>query len=279
MPTDIALCVNNLHFQYGATPVLHGVSLDVPAGAVCGLLGPNGSGKTTLFKCCMKFLAPTQGSIAVDGQDIARMSTAAFARHVAYVPQEHRQAFPFLVRDVVLMGRTPHMRRLFRLDGKDRQEAHAALEQVGMAHLADTPCNRLSGGQRQLVLIARALAQETPVLLLDEPTSALDFSNQMAVWGLLRAIARRGKTVVVCCHDPNHILWFCDRVAVLHQGRVLTEGAPQTVVTTEVLHTIYGPCCEHSGPCCEPSDPHGTPGSSPQLPMVRPLIPHLELSA
>ena len=241
--TDCALHVDGLRFAYGQHAVLHGVSLAVSKGEVCGLLGPNGSGKTTLFKCCMGFLPVREGTVRLFGEPLARRSPARLAKIMAYVPQEHRQPFPYRVREMVLMGRSPHLRSLFRLDADDARKAQAALERVGMAHLADEPCNRLSGGQRQLVLIARALAQETPLLLLDEPTSALDFSNQVAVWSMVRDIARDGKTVVVCCHDPNHILWFCDRVVVLNEGRVLADGVPGHVLTTQTLQAIYGPCC------------------------------------
>lgn len=244
---DAALDVRNLHFGYeDGKAALHDVSFTVAPGEVCGLLGPNGSGKSTLFRCCMRFLKPSSGCIRLFGKDAGGMDIRTLARQVAYVPQEHRQPFPFPAREVVLMGRTPHMRGLFCLGAKDADMAMAALDRVGMAHVANIPCSKLSGGQRQLVLIARALAQETPLLLLDEPTSALDFSNQLAVWDVLRRIAAEGVAVVVCCHDPNHIMWFCDRVVVLHEGRVLTDGKPAVVVNTEVLHTIYGKCCARS---------------------------------
>lgn len=247
MPSEHpALHVQQVRYAYGARAVLDGVTLDVDAGTVCGLLGPNGSGKTTLFKCCMNILTPQSGHITLWGQSLTGLRPAALARLVAYVPQEHRQAFPFRVRDMVLMGRSPHMRGLFRLADEDQRQVDAALERVGLADLADVPCNQLSGGQRQLVLLARALAQQTPLLLLDEPTSALDFSNQMAVWSMIRAIAGDGKTVLVCCHDPNHILWFCDQAVMLHEGRVLADGPPQSVITTPLLHAIYGPCCVRS---------------------------------
>lgn len=241
--SQFALSVDQLGFHYGSTPVLRDISFQVSPGEVCGLLGPNGSGKTTLFKCCMRFLPLHSGSVQLFGQSIATRSPAEMARLVAYVPQEHRQPFPFRVRDMVLMGRSPHMRSLFRLSAHDRQQVDSALERAGIAHLADALCNQLSGGQRQLVLIARALAQETPLLLLDEPTSALDFSNQMALWAIIRGIAQGGKTVVVCCHDPNHILWFCDRALVLQHGQMLANGQPNQIMTTKLLQTIYGPCC------------------------------------
>lgn len=241
-----ALTVDTVRFRYDGTDVLHGVSFSVAPGEVCGLLGPNGSGKSTLFKCCMKFLRPSAGSVRLFGQDATHLKIGELARLVAYVPQEHSQPFPFPALDVVRMGRTPHMGGLFRLSRQDDDVAIAALERVGMTHVANTPCNQLSGGQRQLVLVARALAQQTPLLLLDEPTSALDFSNQIGIWDVLRRIAAEGVAVVVCCHDPNHIMWFCDRVVVLHEGRVLAQGVPDQVVDTAVLKTIYGRCCARS---------------------------------
>ena len=240
---DFALDIRRLSFSYGRRTILHKVTLSVRAGEICGLLGPNGSGKSTLFRCCMGFLHPEEGSIHVRGTNIAHMRPAQLARHVAYVPQEHRQPFPFPVRDMVLMGRSPHMQGWLRLSRKDRDIADEVMERIGISHLADMACNQLSGGQRQLVLIARAMAQKTPLILLDEPTSALDFSNQLAVWTALREVAQQGVAILVCCHDPNHILWFCDRAAVMHEGAILAEGPAKTALTAQVLRHVYGPRC------------------------------------
>ena len=238
-----ALDIQGLTFSYGNKTVLHDISLSVRPGQICGLLGPNGSGKSTLFRCCMGFLHPERGHIHVRGVNIAHMRPADLARHVAYVPQEHRQPFPFVVRDMVLMGRSPHMEGWFRLGGRDKDAAEAAMQRIGIASLADTACNQLSGGQRQLVLIARAMAQKTPLILLDEPTSALDFSNQLAVWNVLREVAGQGVAILVCCHDPNHILWFCDTAAVMSKGRIFAAGPVHTTVTESILQHIYGPQC------------------------------------
>ena len=238
-----ALDIRGLSFSYGHQKILNDISLCVKSGEICGLLGPNGCGKSTLFRCCMGFLHPEQGQVRVRGVNIAHMRPSALAAHVAYVPQEHRQPFPFNVRDLVLMGRTPRMNGWFRLNRDDERIAEEAMLRIGIDHLADRPCTQLSGGQRQLVLIARAMAQQTPLVLLDEPTSALDFSNQLAVWNVLREIASQGVAVLVCCHDPNHILWFCDRVAVMHEGRICAEGPSDEVVNEEILQRIYGPQC------------------------------------
>lgn len=242
-PSTNALDIRALSFCYGGQKVLEDISLSVKAGEICGLLGPNGCGKSTLFRCCMGFLHPHGGQIRVQGINIAHMKPSALAAHVAYVPQEHRQAFPFTVRDMVLMGRSPRMSGWFRLRKEDERIAEEAMERIGILHLADRPCSQLSGGQRQLVLIARAMTQQTPLILLDEPTSALDFSNQLAVWNVLREVAAQGVAVLVCCHDPNHILWFCDKAAVMHEGHVCAEGPSTHVVTEEVLQRIYGPQC------------------------------------
>ncbi len=245
MRVDGALEAVDLHYRYGRHDVLRGLSFRSDAGRVCGLLGPNGSGKTTLFKCCLHFLKPRQGVIRLMGENMARMSTKDLARVVSYVPQDSRMAFPFTVREMVRMGRTPHLGSFGagRLSPEDRRIGDEAMERAGIAHLADKVCHRLSGGQRQLVLIARAMAQNAPLMLLDEPTSALDFHNQIEVWNMLRQVAAEGVSVVVCCHDPNHILWYCDEVAVIHQGRCLASGHPAATLSPAVLQTIYGDRC------------------------------------
>lgn len=242
-PADAALDIRNLSFSYGRKNILRQVSLTVRPGEICGLLGPNGSGKSTLFRCCMGFLHPQKGHIHVKGVNIAHMPPAKLARHVAYVPQEHRQPFPFPVRDMVLMGRSPHMTGFSPVTKADRDIAAEAMERIGISALADTACNQLSGGQRQLVLIARAMAQQTPLILLDEPTSALDFRNQLAVWKVLREVAGQGVAVLVCCHDPNHILWFCDRAAVLHKGSLAAEGPAREALGQDTLRQVYGEEC------------------------------------
>ena len=238
------LKVEHLSFSYAnGDPVLNDVSFEVPAGRICGLFGPNGCGKTTLFKCCLKFLKYSRGSIKVGGCDVETCSIKDMAKRVSYVPQEHKPPFPYLVRDVVLMGRTPHLKGVFGISKKHREKAYEALELIGITELADRSYSSLSGGQRQLVLIARATAQETPLLFLDEPTSALDFSNQIKILRILRRIAAGGVTIVACTHDPNHVLWFCDEVVVLGRQSLVARGAPQKIISEQVLDTIYEDVC------------------------------------
>ena len=236
--------VKNLHFAYsGNRYILESISFKVGRGELCGIFGPNGAGKSTLFKCIIGFLKPKTGKIYVDGRDITKMSIENIAKLIAYVPQEHRPPFPYLVKEIVLMGRTPHLGGIFGPKKDDMEKAIEAMEVVGISHLADRPYTELSGGQRQLVLLARALAQETGVMVLDEPTSALDFRNQLRIWNTLKRLTEDGMSVVVSVHDPNHMLWFCDRVIVLHKGKVIANGKPYEVITEDVLNTLYGDIC------------------------------------
>ncbi len=237
------LHVHDMYFRYGDLPVLSGVSFSVGKGELCGLFGPNGSGKTTLFKCCLRFLHAEQGVVRMHGEDTSQCSIERLARLVAYVPQEHKPPFPYLVREVVLMGRTPHLGGFFGIRRRDREIAMDALATLGISDLADRPYNQLSGGQRQMLLMARAIAQDTPVLFLDEPTSALDFQNQMRIWEIMRDIAGEGKTILACSHDPNHVAWFCDRVVVVGDGAIVAEGHPEDVISEVVLEEIYQNVC------------------------------------
>ncbi|MDG6250810.1 ABC transporter ATP-binding protein [Methanocalculus sp.] len=241
------LHVQDIHFNYDTIPVLSGVSFSVGEGELCGLFGPNGSGKTTLFKCCLRFLQARKGTVKMCGDDTTTRSIEELARVVAYVPQEHKPPFPYLVREVVLMGRTPHLGGFFGVKRRDKEIAMDALAELGISDLADRPYNQLSGGQRQMVLMARALAQATPILFLDEPTSALDFQNQMRIWKIMRDIAEDGKTILACSHDPNHVAWFCDRVVVMGDGDIVADGAPTDVISEEILSLIYrDTCCVRS---------------------------------
>lgn len=231
--------IKDLCFSYGSGEVLKDVSFNVPKGSLCGLMGPNGSGKSTLFKCCLNFLKPTSGTIAIGGRNVYNMKPSAMSKLVSYVPQEHKPPFPYTVREIVLMGRTPHMGGIFGLSKADEEAADKAMKLLDIEDLAETPCNKLSGGQRQLAFIARAAAQETPLMFLDEPTSALDFSNQIKIWKLLKKIASSGVTVIACSHDPNHVLWFSDETVAILNGKIETKGETSKVLDNKLLTKLY----------------------------------------
>jgi len=235
--------VKDVHYAYGDTEVLRGISFAVASGELCGLFGPNGCGKTTIMRCCLRFLAIRKGEILVDGQNTGRLSFRKLARLAAYVPQEHRPPFPYRVREIVEMGRNPHTNAMIGATRRDRDKAMETLELLGLAEAADRPYHHLSGGQRQLVLIARALAQETRLILMDEPTSSLDFSNQIRIWSIVRRLVREGITVLACTHDPNHVSWFCDQVVVMDRRGILAKGPPREVITEAVLNRIYPGTC------------------------------------
>ena len=232
--------VKNLSFSYGDRPVLHDISFSVGRGEFLSILGPNGVGKSTLFRCVLGLLSGYGGQVLVDGIDARSFSARESARHIAYIPQSSRSIFNYSVFDIVLMGRTSGL-STFRCPGKkDREICRWALEKVGIARLHDRCFHRLSGGEQQLVLIARALVQKAPVLMLDEPTANLDFGNQIRVLEQARSLAREGYTVIQTTHQPEQSYLFSDRILALQEGRVLTEGTPQEVLTRETLHALYG---------------------------------------
>ncbi len=233
--------VEGVELRKGGREILRGADLTVAAGGITVLLGPNGCGKTSLLRCVNRIWHRTGGEIRVLGRPQEAYTQAELARTVGYVPQDHSPTFAYTCLEVVLMGRAPHT-GLFAAPGRaDREVALGALARVGASVLARRVLAELSGGERQLVLLARCLAQEPRVLLLDEPTSHLDLRNQVRVLTAVRRVARdRGVGVLATLHDPNLALLFADAVALMERGRVLCQGPPQEVVTPGHLRRVYG---------------------------------------
>lgn len=235
------LAVEEVSCGYGARAVASQISFSLDQGDILCLLGPNGVGKTTLFKAILRLLPLRQGRIRIHGQDVAAWPRRRFAAKVAYVPQAHTPPFPFLVRDVVVMGRISRVDLFGAPSAQDGQAVQQALDKLGIGHLAQNPYTQLSGGERQLVLIARALAQEPEILIMDEPTANLDFGNQLAVLEHVRGLARGGGLgVLMTTHDPNHALVYGSKVAAMGRKGSFVAGTPSQVVTPEYLRRTYG---------------------------------------
>lgn len=232
--------VKNLSFSYGDRQVLYDISFSVGKGEFLSILGPNGVGKSTLFRCVLGLLSGYTGQVLVDGTDARRFSVREAARHIAYIPQSSHPIFNYSVFDIVLMGRTSGL-STFRSPGQaDKERCLWALEKVGIPHLAQRCFHRLSGGEQQLVLIARALVQNAPILMLDEPTANLDFGNQLLVLEQARSLAREGYTIIQTTHHPEQSYMFSDRILAIQKGRVLKEGKPADVLTEEIMKALYG---------------------------------------
>ena len=232
--------VQDLRVGYGSTEIVHGASFCVDEGEFACIIGANGCGKTTTLKCVLGLLPPLGGSVTVRGESTLHMTEKQRARYFAYIPQAHTPPFPFVVADVVLMGRTPYVNTLARIGDEDKRIAFEAMELLGIEGLADKVYTELSGGQQQLVLIARALAQQPEVLIMDEPTASLDFGNQQMVLSQMKKLTRNGTSVVMVTHDPDHALFCADEVIVMHEGKVIATGSSDAVMTDECLRTIYG---------------------------------------
>ncbi|NLF29895.1 MAG: ABC transporter ATP-binding protein [Planctomycetes bacterium] len=232
----------SLRFRYPAgRQALAGVDLDARRGELVCILGPNGSGKTTLLRCLLGLLRPSAGTITLDGQDLRRYTAAALARVAGYVPQSVQPAASFTVREILMTGRSPHMGYLGLPGDLDRRVVDAAMAMTGVEAFADRDFDALSGGERQTVMVTRALAQQPRVMLLDEPTSSLDVKHQLDIYRLMAKLAHDWEMAVVCVsHDVNLAARFADRLVLLKDGLVAAAGAPGDVVAGAILQDVYG---------------------------------------
>ena len=234
------LNVENLGYGYGARAIGSGVSFAVGAGEVLCVLGPNGGGKTTLFRTLLGLLPRLAGSVDIGGRPLEVWPRGELAQAIGYVPQQHAGHFSFTVRDIVLMGRTAHLGVFATPGAGDHAAAERAMATLGIGHLADHVYTRISGGERQLTLIARALALGPRLLIMDEPTASLDFGNQLRVLRHLTRLAQQGIGIVFSTHDPDQAFLCADRALLLVPGGMLGAGSPAEAITSATLRTLYG---------------------------------------
>ncbi len=233
------LRVEGLSCGYGRKEIVHKVTFSVREGEFLCIIGANGCGKTTLLKTVLGLLPPLGGAATMRGRDVLVLTERERARLFAYIPQAHTPPFPFSVADVVLMGRTPHIGRMSKVSFEDRRVAWRSLKLLGIENLARQTYTHLSGGQQQLVLIARALTQQPQLVIMDEPTASLDFGNQQMVLSRMKALAAAGTSVIMVTHDPYHAFYCASRVMVMQDGAVVAQGRPREVMTRELLEGIY----------------------------------------
>ena len=232
--------VRDAGFSYGGgSSVFEDVSFSLEEGEVLCLLGANGVGKSTLLQCLNRIFPLSEGKVLLDGQSLVSLTRRQIAREMAFLPQFHRASFPFRVLDIVLMGRTPHMDFLATPGKKEIRMARDVLDSLKILPLQEKPYTQISGGERQLVLLASALVQEPRLLLLDEPTSHLDFGNQARFLDIVNRLARQGISIVMTTHFPDHALLTASKVAILKEGKLMRCGDPLEVLTEELIRNAY----------------------------------------
>jgi iron complex transport system ATP-binding protein len=228
-------------FSYNGKERIFGdVNLSIEEGDVLCILGPNGTGKSTLIKCMNGLLKLNSGDIILDGQNIYSMKKTDLAKIIGYIPQSHNSTFAFSVFDVVLMGRAPHLSLTSVPGENDHEIAEKALKSLGISHLRDKAYTEISGGERQMALIARVLAQQPKILLLDEPTSHLDFGNQIRTLEVIKMLSKSGLSVIMTSHFPDHTFLSSNKVAIMNRGTITEIGTPENVVTEDNMRQAYG---------------------------------------
>lgn len=234
------LSLRDIGFAYpGHPPTLHDVTFDVRPGELVTLLGPNGAGKSTLLNCIMNLLKPQNGSILLEGKNISEMGHRAIAQNIAYVPQTVSVQFAYTVRDYTAMGRAPFLKLYASPGPEDYALVDAALERLGISDLADRSYNELSGGQRQLVDVARALAQGPKLILFDEPTSALDYGNQVKVLRMVAELSREDYAIIMTTHNPDHPILLDSSVCLLDRDGTLVKGSVDEIMQEDLLGRVY----------------------------------------
>ncbi len=233
------LRIKHLTFSFAERNILDDISLSYDSGLVHGLIGPNGSGKTTLLKNICRIYKPTAGSIEISGQECHELGRRQLSALVSLVPQNPKVSFPITVYDLVTMGRYPHLKRFQTLNEHDLEVIGSALRATNTEALKERSVNELSGGEAQLVLIARALATEASLILLDEPTASLDVGNSLAIMELLRELKKQSRTILVSVHDLNQARRFCDTLTILKEGKIYYFGPAEEALTKTSLEEVF----------------------------------------
>ncbi|MFO7611427.1 MAG: ABC transporter ATP-binding protein [Clostridia bacterium] len=234
------LTVENLHFSYGRTSVLKGVSMEFYQGTFYGVIGPNGCGKSTLLKNLYGYLTPASGKVCLDGADIRRMKSKERSKHIAYVPQETVSGFDFSVFDIIAMGRNPYHSGLDGLNRVDLDHIESAMQDTSTTALRNKSINELSGGEKQRVILARAFAQDSDIILMDEPVSMLDINHQVEIMDLAKSLAdKKNRTIICVLHDLNLTAQYTQHIFLMAGGTVVRSGMPDEVLTEEIITGVY----------------------------------------
>ncbi|MET0376226.1 MAG: ABC transporter ATP-binding protein [Rhizorhabdus sp.] len=235
----VSLSINGLTAALGGRTVLHGIDARIAPGEILGVIGPNGAGKSTLARAITGLIKPTAGDVSLGGESVSSISRAALARRVAYLPQGQTVHWPITVGRLVALGRLPHLAPFSALGADDKQAIDRAIHRCEINSLSDRVVTELSGGERARALIARALAVGAPALIVDEPLAALDPGHQLQIMELLRAEARAGTLVIAILHDLAMAARFCDRLLLIHEGRLVADGQPSAVLSAGNLDRCY----------------------------------------